>query len=118
MFLLNNSSVSLYYSCNLQVLLSLIIISSYKIIISLIIIKAGPSSDLLIILQNRKCHLLSLRHCLFLFLLRNLLMDIRVIQLVKVCILADLVIKRNHHGTAFNQSHTGCGVGYETKLGF
>lgn len=44
---------------------------------------------------GRLFHIILNRFTLLLF--RNLLVDIGVIQLVKVCILANLVIKRNYH---------------------
>ena len=63
-----------------------------------------------------------MQHCnsfslmMIFLLLRNLLMDIGVIESVKIGILADLIIKWNNHWTTLNQSHTRRSIGYESKL--
>ena len=50
-------------------------------------------------LDSIKIHLLSLQHCFFFLLLRNLLMNVGIIQPVQIRILADLIIKGNYYRT-------------------
>ena len=66
-------------------------------------------------IDSIKIHLLSLQHCFFFLLFRNL-MNIGVIQSVKVCILTNLIIKRNHHRATLDKSHSRCSIGYKSKL--
>ncbi len=75
--------------------------------------------DLVLIDGNREKNYLNLYFTTFLyFLLRNLFVDIGVIQSVKVGVLADLVIKRNYHRATLDKSHSRRSIGYETKLCF
>ena len=67
-------------------------------------------------IDSIKIHLLSLQHCFFFLLFRNLLMNVGIIQPVQIRILADLIIKGNYYRTTLNKSHSRCGIGYESKL--
>ena len=67
-------------------------------------------------IDSNKIHLLSLQHCFFFLLFRNLLMNVGIIQPVQIRILADLIIKGNYYRTTLNKSHSRCGIGYESKL--
>ena len=48
-------------------------------------------------IDSIKIHLLSLQHCFFFLLFRNLLMNVGIIQPVQICILTNLIIKWNYH---------------------
>lgn len=67
-------------------------------------------------IDSIKIHLLSLQHCFFFLLFRNLLMNVGIIQPVQIRILADLIIKGNYYRTTLNKSHSRCGISYEPKL--
>ena len=67
-------------------------------------------------IDSIKIHLLSLQHCFFFLLFRNLLMNVGIIQPVQIRILADLIIKGNYYRTTLNKSHSRCGISYESKL--
>ena len=67
-------------------------------------------------IDSIKIHLLSLQHCFFFLLFRNLLMNVGIIQPVQICILTNLIIKRNHHRATLDKSHSRCGIGYKSKL--
>ena len=67
-------------------------------------------------IDSIKIHLLSLQHCFFFLLFRNLLMNVGIIQPVQIRILADLIIKGNYYRTTLNKSHSRGGISYEPKL--
>ena len=67
-------------------------------------------------IDSNKIHLLSLQHCFFFLLFRNLLMNVGIIQPVQIRILADLIIKGNYYRTTLNKSHSRCCISYEPKL--
>lgn len=46
----------------------------------------------------------------------NYLVNVGIVQIIQIRILTYLIIKRNHHRTTLDKSHSRCSIGYKSKL--